>query len=63
MPEAALAREAGLDYASVCISANWAAGVVQEPVTMAAIESTLAEAMIRVRSLLGKFFEEFSHVR
>ena len=61
MPEAALAREAGLKYASLCISANWAAGLEQEPVTMAAIESTLAGAMIRVRKLLGKFFEEFSH--
>jgi len=62
MPEAALAREAGLDYASLCISANWAAGLEQDPVTMAAIESTLALAMIKVRSLLDLFFEEFSDV-
>ena len=27
MPEAALAREAGLPYASVCFSVNWAAGL------------------------------------
>jgi 5'-deoxy-5'-methylthioadenosine phosphorylase len=62
MPEAALAREAGLDYACLCINANWAAGLEQEPVTMAAIEATLAEAMVKVRRLLGKFFEEFSNV-
>lgn len=62
MPEAALAREAGLDYASLCIVANWAAGLEQEPVTMAAIESTLASAMLEVRKLLGVFFEEFSDV-
>jgi 5'-methylthioinosine phosphorylase len=61
MPEAALAREAGLDYASLCIIANWAAGLEQEPVTMAAIETTLAQAMIKVRTLLGHFFEEFSN--
>jgi 5'-methylthioinosine phosphorylase len=60
MPEAALAREAGLDYASLCINANWAAGLELEPVTMAAIESTLSDAMIRVRQLLTEFFEEFS---
>ena len=63
MPEAALAREAGLDYASLCVTANWAAGLEPEPVTMAAIEATLATAMIKVRNLLGKFFEEFHHVR
>lgn len=63
MPEAALAREAGLDYASLCVTANWAAGLEHEPVTMAAIEATLATAMIKVRNLLGKFFEEFPHVR
>lgn len=63
MPEASLAREAGLDYASLCITANWAAGLEQQPVTMAAIEATLALAMINVRKLLGLFFEEFPHAR
>ena len=62
MPEASLAREAGLDYASLCITANWAAGLEEEAVTMAAIEATLAQAMVRVRKLLGLFFEEFSNV-
>jgi len=63
MPEAALAREAGLDYASLCINSNWAAGLEEEPVNMAAIEATLADAMVRVRNLLSVFFEEFSNVR
>ena len=63
MPEAALAREAGLDYASLCINANWAAGIGQEAVTIEAIEATLASAMVGVRRLLGIFFEEFSNVR
>ena len=61
MPEAALAREAGLDYASLCIIANWAAGLEDEPVTMASIEATLARAMVQIRNLLGQFFEEFSN--
>jgi purine nucleoside phosphorylase len=61
MPEAALAREAGMDYASLCIIANWAAGLEEAPVTMAAIEATLARAMIKVHKLLGQFFEEFSN--
>jgi len=61
MPEAALAREAGLDYASLCVTANWAAGLAPEPVTMAAIEATLEIAMVNVRKLLSQFFEEFSN--
>jgi len=59
MPEAALAREAGLDYASLCITANWAAGLEQVPVSMAAIEATLTFSMLEVRKLLGQFFKEF----
>jgi len=62
MPEAALAREAGLDYACLCISANWAAGLNEEPLTMEAIEATLADAMVMVRKLLDTLFEEFSNV-
>lgn len=63
MPEAALAREAGLDYASLCVTANRAAGLVPEPVSMAAIEATLELAMINVRKLLSQFFEESSNDR
>ncbi len=61
MPEAALAREAGLAYASLCINSNWAAGVEAEPVSMAAIEATLASAMENVRKLLAQLFKEFSN--
>ena len=56
MPEAALAREAGLDYVSLCVSANWAAGIGDEPVTMQGIDDTLAEAMGQARVLLTNFF-------
>jgi len=62
MPEAALAREAGLDYACLCINANRAAGLEEEPVSMEAINATLVDAMVRVRKLLGVFFEEYSDV-
>ena len=60
MPEAALAREAGLDYASLCINANRASGLEDEPVSMEAIEATLKDAMVKVRQLLAVFFKEFS---
>ena len=63
MPEAALAREAGLDYACISVTSNWAEGLEAKPVTMAAIESTLESAMFMVRKLLAQFFEEISDDR
>jgi 5'-methylthioinosine phosphorylase len=59
MPEAALAREAGLKYASLCVNANWAAGLDPAPISMQDIEATLKKAMIEVRRLLATFFEDF----
>ncbi len=52
MPEAALAREIGLDYASISVVSNWAAGKSDAPITMADIERTLSGAMQSVRLLL-----------
>ena len=62
MPEASLARKAGLQYTSLCVNANWAAGLENEPVSMAKIESTLETAMIDVRKLLTALFEELPDV-
>lgn len=53
MPEAALAREAGLDYACLCVVANPAAGVSAEPISLDEIHRVLAEAMGQVRKLLA----------
>lgn len=52
MPEAALAREAGMDYASLCVVANAAAGLADEPISEEAIHAVLKAAMGRVRQLL-----------
>jgi 5'-methylthioinosine phosphorylase len=52
MPEAALAREAGLDYASLCVVANPAAGLDDAPITEADIAAVLERAMERVRAFL-----------
>lgn len=52
MPEAALARELDMDYASICVNANWAAGLSDELITMAAIEKNLEGGMEKVRALL-----------
>ena len=52
MPEAALARELELDYASLCLVVNWAAGLSEELVTMDIIVNNLQAGMGQVRTLL-----------
>jgi 5'-methylthioinosine phosphorylase len=54
MPEAALARELGVDYASVCVVVNHAAGRGDSvaTVSMASIANVLEGAMDRVRALI-----------
>jgi 5'-methylthioinosine phosphorylase len=48
MPEAALARELGLEYASLCVVANWAAGCDPRD-----IEITMDEVLANVDSVIG----------
>jgi 5'-methylthioinosine phosphorylase len=55
MPEAALAREAGMDYASLCVIANPAAGVSEQPITMEEIHAVLGRAMRDVAQVLAAF--------
>ena len=57
MPEASLAAEVGMRYASLCIVVNAAAGLSDEPLTLAAMRSTLEEAAVNVRDLLDKLVE------
>jgi 5'-deoxy-5'-methylthioadenosine phosphorylase len=54
MPEAYLAREIGLCYAAVAVSANWAAGRGNSAaeISMDMIEATLNDAMARLRTVL-----------
>lgn len=54
MPEAVLAREAGLPYAALCVVANHAAGRgdSRHAIRFAELESTLQDAMGRVRRIL-----------
>lgn len=53
MPEAALARELELCYATCAVVANWAAGRGgMAPISMAEISTNLEEGMARVRRLL-----------
>jgi 5'-methylthioadenosine phosphorylase len=59
MPEAALAREIGLQYAAIAVVANHAAGRgdSQRAVPLDRIEAVLDEAMGRVRRIIEKLCE------
>ncbi len=52
MPEAALARELGLRYATCAVVANRAAGKAPGEITMAEIERNLVDGMTKVKALL-----------
>ena len=55
MPEAALAKELGIDYAAVAVIANWAAGKTDGEITMAEIERHLHVGMAKLAVLLKAF--------
>lgn len=57
MPEAALARELGLAYASIAVSVNWAAGLSSEEITLESIGRVLDESMLRVLALIDAVLE------
>ena len=56
MPEAALAREAGLEYAAIAVVANHAAGKGDsaQAVSLSAIDAVVQQAMKRVRRILER---------
>lgn len=53
MPEACLAREVDIAYASCALSANWAAGLREKEITMTEIEQTVADGMSRIKKILS----------
>lgn len=55
MPEAALARELGLAYASICMVVNAAAGKGTQPLSMSDIHQALRTHTAVVGKLLSKF--------
>lgn len=55
MPEAGLARELGLDYASLAIVANWAAGCGDgKDITMAEVLDNVEQASSRIAELIAE---------
>lgn len=60
LPETALARELGLDYAGLAVVSNWAAGVSGELLSEQDIAATLREPMERVRRIIGALVEHLA---
>lgn len=60
MPEAALAKELDVAYASINVVANWAAGKVSGEITMAEIEHNLHIGMANTAKLLKAFVRKLA---
>ncbi len=60
MPEAALAREAGLAYANVCMVVNAAAGLDDQPLTLEFMRAILEREALVVGELLRRFLADYS---
>ena len=52
MPEAVLARELDIEYASLALVVNWAAGIDDQPITMDDILRNLEQGMQQLKPLL-----------
>lgn len=59
MPEAALAREAGLPYASIALSVNWGAGLTDDVITMDGIRQVLQQGMGNIQKVLLQAAREY----
>ena len=58
MPEACLAREAGLEYACFAVVANWAAGKQDGEITLEEIHAHLEVGMSKLFGVLQSWFEK-----
>jgi 5'-methylthioadenosine phosphorylase len=62
VPEATLAREAGICYAAVAVVTNWAAGLSKEPVRHQDIDDFMAAQTPRVRALFAQVVKTHKEV-
>ncbi|NQY26933.1 MAG: S-methyl-5'-thioinosine phosphorylase [Piscirickettsiaceae bacterium] len=58
MPEACLARELNIAYATCALMVNWGAGIGDGVITMAQIEHTLAKGMDDVKAILKAIIQQ-----
>ncbi len=57
MPEAALAKELDISYASIALVVNWAAGKTKDIITMEIIEENLEKGIGNIKLVLNKVIE------
>lgn len=57
MPEAGLARELNIPYASICLVVNWAAGKSAQPISFSDIEEAVRGGGHQIQGMLDKLFE------
>ncbi len=62
MPEAALARELEINYASICLVVNKAAGKADQLITMESIRENLHAGMAQIRKLLHETVRLFQGI-
>ncbi|MBL7003384.1 MAG: S-methyl-5'-thioinosine phosphorylase [Gammaproteobacteria bacterium] len=60
MPEAILAREKGIDYSSIALSVNWAAGIQNEIISMEQISKHVNNGMQQVNQLISVYIKSFA---
>jgi 5'-methylthioinosine phosphorylase len=58
MPEACLAREAELPYATLAVAANWAAGITNNVLAMDEIQQTLAGGIDDVKTIIANVIKQ-----
>ena len=59
MPEAALAQEIGIDYASIAIVVNWAAGINSSPLAVIDIMDAIHKNMKKIKELIPNLLRFF----
>lgn len=60
MPEAVLAREAGIPYASLCLVANWGAGIEHKPLDIDEIYKLVEAEMANAVQFVSSFIAQYS---
>lgn len=60
MPEAVLARELNIEYATLAFVVNWAAGLTAQAITMDEIEQQIAHCQTAIGRLLGHLAAHFA---
>jgi purine nucleoside phosphorylase len=58
MPEASLARELEIEYASLALSVNWAAGLSEELITLEGIHTVLGSGMEFVSAVITEIVRQ-----